>query len=152
MSITSTIQDEYFPPSTLDLTEVKEAVQEARYYCGYEILDTLGNGMSGKVKRGRCPETGSYVALKIIDKQRTPCSVLSLLKHEVKALRTLKGHPHILPLLRLEDNAVYPRKNGGTRWVGANTRPSLGQVIWLYALGGNSLGREGCGRAGTKFE
>lgn len=50
----------------------------ARSIAGYEIQDTLGKGMSGKVKRGVNPASRKAVALKIIDKQTTPRRVLQV--------------------------------------------------------------------------
>jgi len=87
----------------------------ARFVCGYEILDTLGKGMSGKVKRGRDRTTNRTVALKVIDKARTPRRVLMMLSTEIQAMKALAQHPNILSLLGYDLQAVYPRKNGGTR-------------------------------------
>ena len=36
----------------------------------YELLETLGKGMSGKVKKARHIRTGDEIALKIIDKSK----------------------------------------------------------------------------------
>lgn len=73
----SVVSSEAYSGSTKELEGFSELEPEkevsipgsGRFICGYEILDTLGKGMSGKVKRGRSKE-GKHVALKIIDKVR----------------------------------------------------------------------------------
>ncbi|GAB5034027.1 camk protein kinase [Nannochloropsis oceanica] len=86
-----------------------------RVVAGYEIQDTLGKGMSGKVKRGYNHSSGEYVALKVIDKQSTPRRVLQMLGTEIAAMKALDNHPYILSLLHYDMSCSYPRKKGGAR-------------------------------------
>lgn len=60
-------------------------------------------------------ETSKYVALKIIDKEKTPRRVLMMLQTEIRAMKALAQHPNILCLLSFELSGVYPRKSGGTK-------------------------------------
>jgi len=82
----------------------------------FYIDETLGSGMSGKVKKGIHVTTGQQVALKIIDRASARKRVLSQLHTEIMAMKSLK-HPNILNLLHVSLNATYPRKCGETRQV-----------------------------------
>jgi len=82
----------------------------------YYILETLGKGMSGKVKKGKHIRTNDICALKIIDRATARKRVLSQLHTEIMAMKSL-NHPNILNLLHVSLNATYPRKCGETRQV-----------------------------------
>lgn len=74
--------------------------------CGYEAHETIGRGMSCKVKRGFCPDQGTSVALKIIDKKNMDGKLLTLINREIQALSAV-DHPHILKLFSFQD-VSYP--------------------------------------------
>lgn len=86
-----------------------------RLVLGYELGDTLGKGMSGKVKRGFAPTSGQFVALKIIDKDKTPARILALLDTEIRVMQKLSTHDSILKLLHYDAHVKYPRKRGGEK-------------------------------------
>ncbi|NXT26862.1 TSSK1 kinase, partial [Syrrhaptes paradoxus] len=63
---------------------------------GYSLRNTLGEGSYGKVKCAFCNRLNSYVAVKIIDKKKTPRDFLQrFLPREIDALRRLY-HPSII--------------------------------------------------------
>jgi serine/threonine protein kinase len=86
-----------------------------RMVLGYELGDTLGKGMSGKVKRGFHRTSGEFVALKIIDKDKTPSRILALLDTEIRVMQKLSAHDSILKLLHYDAQISYPRKRGGIK-------------------------------------
>merc|ERR1712178_343614 len=86
-----------------------------RMVLGYELGDTLGKGMSGKVKRGFHRTSGEFVALKIIDKDKTPSRILGLLDTEIRVMQKLSTHDSILKLLHYDAHISYPRKSGCTK-------------------------------------
>jgi serine/threonine protein kinase len=61
----------------------------------YELLDTIGQGTFGVVRKCRNRETGDMFAVKTILKSKVPN--LGLLKKEVELLRQV-DHPHIIKL------------------------------------------------------
>eukprot|EP00903_Cladosiphon_okamuranus_P015453 g14271.t2 len=81
----------------------------------FEVLDTLGTGYSGKVKRAINHQTGEVVALKVIKKlaDGDPNSARksNRLQREVDAMRRCAAHPHTV-VLKESFNKVYPKKNG----------------------------------------
>jgi len=87
-----------------------------RIFCGYEILDTLGKGMSGKVKRARHPHSGEIIALKVIKKETATRRSLAQLQTEIMTMKALQ-HENIVQLYHVDLDAEYPRKNGLTRRV-----------------------------------
>ncbi|TFJ82427.1 hypothetical protein NSK_006253 [Nannochloropsis salina CCMP1776] len=93
----------------------------------YEILETLGKGMSGKVKKARHILTGQEVALKIIDKSKAVKRTLLQLRTEITALKTVR-HPNVLELLHVELDAIYVKKNG-------TKVPSIALALQLAAGG-----------------
>ncbi|KAM6112005.1 testis-specific serine/threonine-protein kinase 2 [Pterocles gutturalis] len=63
---------------------------------GYSLSNTLGEGSYGKVKCAFCNRLNCYVAVKIIDKKKTPQDFLQrFLPREIDALRHLH-HPSII--------------------------------------------------------
>lgn len=88
----------------------------ARVIGDYEIGETLGSGLQGKVKLGRHTRTGEVVALKIIDREAIKPRELHNLKREIRAMELINPpHPHTVGLRAVFDNAPYPRKRGGTK-------------------------------------
>ncbi|NXQ89627.1 TSSK1 kinase, partial [Nyctibius grandis] len=63
---------------------------------GYSLNTTLGEGSYGKVKSAYCSRLKRNVAIKIIDKRRTPRDYLArFLPREIETLRHLR-HPSII--------------------------------------------------------
>ncbi|NXX58870.1 TSSK1 kinase, partial [Scopus umbretta] len=63
---------------------------------GYSLSNTLGEGSYGKVKSAYCDRLKRNVAIKIIDKRKTPRDFLErFLPREIDALRRLR-HPSII--------------------------------------------------------
>ncbi|NXF49176.1 TSSK1 kinase, partial [Oceanites oceanicus] len=63
---------------------------------GYSLSNTLGEGSFGKVKSAYCDRLKCNVAVKIIDKRKTPWDFLArFLPREIEALRRLH-HPSII--------------------------------------------------------
>jgi serine/threonine protein kinase len=60
----------------------------------YQILKTLGNGASCKVKLALDPETGRKVAIKIIN-DNMDAKMKELVMNEVKAMEKLMHH-HVI--------------------------------------------------------
>lgn len=92
----------------------------------YEVLDTLGSGLQGKVKKGRCIETDEIVALKFLLKKKlgvadgvsaapeasvAPGRDLANLHREVNALRKVSTHPHVVAIKDVSWDCDLPRKN-----------------------------------------
>jgi serine/threonine protein kinase len=92
---------------------------ERRVIADYEIGETLGSGLQGKVKLGRHLRTGEVVALKIIDREAIKPRELHNLKREIRAMELINPpHPNTVGLRAVFDNAAYPRKRGkGTKEV-----------------------------------
>jgi len=82
----------------------------------FYLMETLGKGMSGKVKKGKHCSSGEIVALKIIERANARKRILSQLHTEIMAMKSLQ-HPNILNLLHVSLNATYPRRCGETRQV-----------------------------------
>jgi len=101
-------------PQTHD-TQLTGTFNGVRMVLGYELGDTLGKGMSGKVKRGFHRTNGEFVALKIIDKDKTPSRILALLDTEIRVMQKLSSHDSVLKLLHYNAHISYPRKRGGIK-------------------------------------
>ena len=72
----------------------------------YELGQTLGTGKFGSVKRARCKETGTTVAVKIIKKSKLSFEDLALAKREIEIMRVCQ-HPNIVGLLDTFENSEY---------------------------------------------
>ncbi|KAJ3432512.1 cbl-interacting protein kinase [Anaeramoeba flamelloides] len=65
----------------------------------YEIGDTLGEGAFGKVKQAKNSETGEFVAIKIMNKEKILRENMSdQIKKEISIMKSLK-HKHVVKLL-----------------------------------------------------
>jgi len=96
---------------SLQTQQLQTMKTDRRILMNYEILDTLGKGMSGKVKRGRHVQHGGLVALKIIDKATAKKRTLQLLHTEIVVMRSL-SHPNILDLYEVNLECRYPKRDG----------------------------------------
>ncbi|NXE09546.1 TSSK1 kinase, partial [Lophotis ruficrista] len=68
---------------------------------GYTLNNTLGEGSYGKVKSAYCERLKCNVAIKIIDKSKTPQEFLErFLPREIEALRCLH-HPSIIKIYEI---------------------------------------------------
>src|SRR5689334_18255240 len=85
-----------------------------RYIGDYEVLHTLGKGISGKVKLGKHRVTGDYVALKIMNKAGITQRQMSNLQREITAMKRV-SHPFVLPMIDFILGAQYPKKDGTTK-------------------------------------
>lgn len=74
--------------------------------CGYEVHETIGRGVSCKVKRGFCSDQRNSVALKIIEKKNSDSKLLKLIDREIQALSAV-DHPHVVKLFSSEEMS-YP--------------------------------------------
>ena len=93
----------------------------------YEILETLGKGMSGKVKKARHIQTGQEVALKIVDKSKVRGEEGGL-KRPGETSREAAGlfHPTASPTLSYP-GVRAPDEDGDSSvgFQGRGTRPSF---------------------------
>ncbi|CAM9201740.1 unnamed protein product [Phaeothamnion confervicola] len=80
----------------------------------FELRQTLGRGMSGKVKLGIDTRTGEAVAIKIMFQDRMTTRVLQQLHREITAMKALQ-HPNVLRLREVLPRAAYPKKDGTPR-------------------------------------
>ena len=84
---------------------------------GYELYETIGRGAYAKVKRGLSNRTNTPVAIKVVDREKTPSEVRRkflprevniavTLKHEniVRCYEALKARNKIYMVLELVDN------------------------------------------------
>lgn len=82
----------------------------------FEIMDTLGVGYSGKVKRAVDTHTGQMVAIKVISKggdfDPSRSKKFTRLQAEVKAMKKCGKHPHTVTLHEAKFNASYPKRDG----------------------------------------
>lgn len=79
---------------------------------GYVLGETLGSGLQGKVKLAVHEATRRAVALKVIDREKMGKREELNLYKEVEAMKRLAHHPHIVQLLDVHVDALYPKKNG----------------------------------------
>jgi serine/threonine protein kinase len=74
----------------------------------YELLQVLGAGTFGVVRKCRQKETGEVFAVKTILKKKVPD--LNILKREITILQSV-DHPHIVKLYDVYENEKVRRKN-----------------------------------------
>jgi calcium-dependent protein kinase len=82
--------------------EVRNPIEE-----NYEILETVGKGGFGEVKRVRHKSSDIYRALKIIKKSKysTPAE-LKAIKNEINLMKQV-DHPNIVKLFEFFDHEEY---------------------------------------------
>lgn len=71
--------------------------QKGKIKAKYRILDTLGKGSYGEVKRIQHKNTGEYRAMKIIQKEEVSKEFVQSLLNEIDILRQL-DHPNIVKI------------------------------------------------------
>jgi serine/threonine protein kinase len=76
----------------------------------YEILETLGQGVQGKVKKARNKD-GRCVALKFIKKSKINAKQIQNLRREVAAMGSC-AHKNIVALNAVDWNCMYPKNDG----------------------------------------
>jgi serine/threonine protein kinase len=83
--------------SELPVKEVKRVyIEELRER--YEVLDELGRGKFGVVKRGRSLATGKEWALKIVSRSKTEVKRTRQVQNEIEILTMLNNHGGIVSL------------------------------------------------------
>lgn len=78
----------------------------------YQILCTLGQGVSAKVKKAR-KRDGSLVAMKLVNSAALSANQVQKLKREVEATAKC-SHPNVIKLNKVDWKFQYPKKNGTT--------------------------------------
>lgn len=97
----------------------------------YEVLEELGRGVHGKVKKARDSETGEHVAIKIIprfSKKRRLGKVTALsqqdkTKREIAILKKIR-HPNVVALLEIIDDPELQKIYMVLEYV------ALGEIMW----------------------
>lgn len=97
----------------------------------YEVLEELGRGVHGKVKKARDSETGEHVAIKIIprfSKKRRLGKVTALsqqdkTKREIAILKKIR-HPNVVALLEIIDDPELQKIYMVLEYV------ALGEIVW----------------------
>ena len=79
----------------------------------FTIMDTLGQGASGKVKRTYDNVAQEEIALKVMSRRLNDPKQSKEIHREVEALRAL-SHPNILSLKHYATDVQYPKVSGGT--------------------------------------
>lgn len=112
-----------------------------RYIGDYEVLETLGRGMSGVVKKGRHRHNKQLVALKLVDvpaglaggdeKSAVALRLIRQLDIEIESMGRVE-HPNIIRLLEVNRRAVLPPK---TRGGGGLCKPVI-SIVMEYAANG----------------
>lgn len=74
------------------------------YISRYELMDILGEGAFGVVRKCRNRETGELAAVKTIDKSRI--QDVKSLQREIELLKEVH-HPHIIELYDVYENEQY---------------------------------------------
>jgi len=82
-----------------------------RFIGNYEVLKTLGEGSSCKVKLGAHTETGKAVALKLVKTSFWNTADRDSIEREIKVMKTL-SHQNIIKLIDFDGEARYSKKNG----------------------------------------
>ncbi|KAI9913218.1 hypothetical protein PsorP6_005808 [Peronosclerospora sorghi] len=84
--------------------------EQPRMLARYQVLQTLGSGLQGKVKLGVDTVTQQRVALKIIDTAKLHRKAMVNVYREVEAMSRV-SHTNVLRLLSVHDNVAYPKRN-----------------------------------------
>ncbi|GMF57694.1 unnamed protein product [Phytophthora fragariaefolia] len=92
------------------------AAQQPRMVAQYQVLQTLGSGLQGKVKLGVDSVTRQRVALKIIDMAKLQRKAMINVYREVEAMSRV-AHANVLRLLSVHDDVPYPKKDGSSKQV-----------------------------------
>jgi len=79
----------------------------------YLVGKTIGKGGFSVVKAGVHEETGTQVALKLLEKTKIGASSEKQVQRELDAMLRLQ-HPNIIRLFTADWNVKYPKQNGKT--------------------------------------
>ncbi|CAI5745125.1 unnamed protein product [Peronospora destructor] len=79
----------------------------------YEVLQTLGSGLQGKVKLGVDTVTHQRVALKIIDVAKLHRKAIINVYREVEAMSRV-SHANVVRLLSVHADVPYPKRDGSS--------------------------------------
>ncbi|KAK1945456.1 CBL-interacting serine/threonine-protein kinase 9 [Phytophthora citrophthora] len=90
--------------------------QQPRMLQQYQVLQTLGSGLQGKVKLGVDTVTHQRVALKVIDMAKLNRKTMINVYREVEAMSRV-SHTNVLRLLSVHDDVPYPKKDGSNKQV-----------------------------------
>ncbi|KAE9041145.1 hypothetical protein PR003_g5994 [Phytophthora rubi] len=90
--------------------------QQPRMLAQFQVLQTLGSGLQGKVKLGVDTVTHQRVALKIIDMAKLHRKAMINVYREVEAMSRV-SHANVLRLLSVHDDVPYPKKDGSSKQV-----------------------------------
>ncbi|KAG7400459.1 hypothetical protein PHYBOEH_005487 [Phytophthora boehmeriae] len=90
--------------------------QQQRMLAQYQVLQTLGSGLQGKVKLGVDSVTRQRVALKIIDMAKLNRKAMINVYREVEAMSRV-SHTNVLRLLSVHDDVPYAKKSGTQKQV-----------------------------------
>ncbi|CAM9636155.1 unnamed protein product [Ascophyllum nodosum] len=109
----------------------------------YQILETLGEGLTSKVKKARHVRNGHVVALKVMfqlrdDRRRdVRCKRLN---EEIQAMDRCNGHSNTVNLLEVLGNAPYPKRDGTIEMVNVLVLEfcAYGELFRLLGLGQNT--------------
>ncbi|OWZ03595.1 CAMK protein kinase [Phytophthora megakarya] len=96
--------------------QVASPSQQPRMLAQYQVLQTLGSGLQGKVKLGEDSVTHQRVALKIIDMAKLNRKAMINVYREVEAMSRV-SHANVLRLLSVHDDVSYPKKDGSSKQV-----------------------------------
>ncbi|ETI45908.1 CAMK protein kinase, variant [Phytophthora nicotianae CJ01A1] len=110
------------PVSNMDAAQYPQQQQQAantnssRMLAQYQVLQTLGSGLQGKVKLGVDTVTHQRVALKVIDMAKLNRKSMINVYREVEAMSRV-SHTNVLRLLSVHDDVPYPKKDGNVKQV-----------------------------------
>src|SRR5438876_906341 len=87
---------------------VKVSTKHPQTIGTYEVLDMVAGGASGRVYKGRCPETGALVAIKLASKETAAQPLLrKRFEQEFHVAHSLE-HPHLVRALELGQAGGLP--------------------------------------------
>ncbi|KAL7694467.1 putative calcium/calmodulin-dependent/calcium-dependent protein kinase [Plasmopara halstedii] len=92
------------------------SLEQPRTLVHYQVLQTFGSGVQGKVKLGVDTTTHQRVALKIIDMAKLSRNTLLNVYREVEAMSRV-SHINVLRLLSVHNDVPYRKKNGNSSQV-----------------------------------
>ncbi|KAL4105399.1 hypothetical protein PRIC1_003464 [Phytophthora ramorum] len=109
------------PVTNMDAAQYTQQQQPAsptspRMLAQYQVLQTLGSGLQGKVKLGVDSVTHQRVALKVIDMAKLNRKSMINVYREVEAMSRV-SHTNVLRLLSVHDDVSYPKKDGSSKQV-----------------------------------
>uniref|UniRef100_A0AAV1TKM2 non-specific serine/threonine protein kinase n=1 Tax=Peronospora matthiolae TaxID=2874970 RepID=A0AAV1TKM2_9STRA len=102
------------PPRAAAVSPLPQQTQQrVRMLAQYQVLQTLGSGLQGKVKLGVDTRTKQRVALKLLDVAKMHRKAMINVYREVEAMSRVL-HANVLRLLSVHDSLVYPKRDGSS--------------------------------------